>query len=77
VAYLAASVTGFASFAIYCTTVWCSTVPGDMAKLAASIALHGLSLAIASKMVGTTTLVASRRTRIATVASAHATTTAV
>lgn len=76
VAYFAASVAGFASFAIHCTAVRRSTVPGDMAELAASIALHGLRLAIASKMVGSAAFVASRRTRIAAVASAHAATAA-
>ena len=77
VANLAASVAGFASFAIHGATVWRSTIPRDMAKLATSIALHGLSLAIASKMVGSAAFVASRRTRVATVASTHTATAAV
>jgi hypothetical protein len=76
VAYLAASVAGFGSFTIHGATVWRGAVPGDMAKLATSIALHGLSLAIAGKMVGSAALVASRRTRVTTVASTHATTAA-
>lgn len=40
-----------------------SAIPGDVAELAASIALHGLSLAIASEVVGATALVASSGTR--------------
>jgi hypothetical protein len=43
------------------TAVGSSAVAGDVAKLAASIALHGLSLAVAGKVVGTTALVARGR----------------
>ena len=77
VAHLAASVAGFGSFAIHGATVWRGAVSGDMAKLAASIALHCLSLTITGKVVGSAALVASRRTRVTTVASTHATTTGV
>lgn len=45
------------------TAVRSSTIPRDVTELAAGIALHGLSLAITSKVVGTTTLVASGRAR--------------
>jgi hypothetical protein len=38
-------------------------VSGDVAELAAGIALHSLSLAITGKVVGTTALVASGRAR--------------
>lgn len=37
-------------------------VPGDVAELAAGVALHSLSLAIAGKVVGTAALVASSGT---------------
>ena len=41
--------------------VWSSAVSADMSELAAGVALHGLSLAIASKMVGSAALVARCR----------------
>ena len=37
-------------------------VTGDVTELAASVALHGLSLAVASEVVGTTALVAAGST---------------
>ena len=78
VAHLAASIAGFASFAVHGATVWRGAIPGDMAKLAASVALHGLGLAIAGEMVWSAALVASCRARIAGgVASSHAATAAV
>ena len=43
------------------TAVGGSAVAGDVAKLAASVALHGLSLAVAGEMVRSTALVASCR----------------
>jgi hypothetical protein len=62
------------------TAVRSSAVPRDVTELAAGIALHGLSLAITSKVVGTTTLVASGRARTTSetttaVATGEATTT--
>ena len=78
VAHLAASIAGFASFAVHGATVWRGAIPGDMAKLAASVALHRLGLAIAGEMVWSAALVASCRARIAGgVASSHAATAAV
>lgn len=44
-------------------TVRGSAVAGDMAKLATSIALHSLSLAVPGKVVGTAALVTSRLAR--------------
>lgn len=61
-ASLAALVAGLAS-SVQGAAVGSSAIPGDVAELAASIALHGLSLAIASEVVGATALVASSGTR--------------
>ncbi|KAH7030710.1 uncharacterized protein B0I36DRAFT_113135 [Microdochium trichocladiopsis] len=61
---LAALVAGLAS-SVQRTAVGSSAVAGDVAELAASIALHGLSLAVARKVVGTTALVAGGGTRAA------------
>lgn len=55
VAGLAGSVQGAA--------VRSSAIPGDVAELAASIAFHGLCLAVASEVVGATALVACSGTR--------------
>jgi hypothetical protein len=52
------------------STVRSLAVTADMAKLAASIALHGLCLAIASEMVGSSALVACRRSIVANETSA-------
>lgn len=49
-------------------------VARDVSKLAAGVALHGLSLAVASEVVGATALVASRRARAAGEATAAVTT---
>lgn len=46
------------------TAVGGSAVTGDVAELAAGVALHGLSLAVASEVVGTTALVAGGGARI-------------
>lgn len=54
-------------------TVGSSAVTGDVTKLAASIALHGVSLAVTSEVVGTTALVASSGTRVTTVSTAEST----
>jgi hypothetical protein len=59
---LAASVASLAS-SVQGTTVGSSAVAGNVAQLAAGIALHGLCLAITSKVVRATTLVASCRAR--------------
>ena len=58
-------------------TVRSSAVAGDVAKLSASIALHGLSLAVAGKVVGTTALVARGRAGAAGKASTTTETAAV
>lgn len=58
---LAASVAGLAS-SVERTAVRGGAVAGDVTELAAGIALHSLSLAIAGKVVGTTALVAGSRT---------------
>lgn len=59
---LAALVASLAS-SVKRATVGSSAVPGDVAKLAAGVALHGLSLAVTGKVVGATALVASSGTR--------------
>jgi hypothetical protein len=46
-------------------TVGSSAVAGDVAELAAGVALHGLSLAITSEVVGAAALVAGGRARAA------------
>lgn len=62
VSSLTALITSLAS-SVERTAVRSSAIPRDVTELAAGIALHGLSLAITSKVVGTTTLVASSRAR--------------
>lgn len=52
-------------------TVRGGTVAGDVAQLAAGIALHGLGLAVTSEVVGTTTLVAGCSARVAAKAAAE------
>lgn len=66
---LAALVAGLAS-GVQGTAVGGGAIPGDVAKFATSIALHGLSLAVTSKVVGATALVASSRARAVGEASA-------
>lgn len=61
VASLTAPVAGLAS-GVERATVRGGAVTGDVTKLAASVALHGLSLAVASEVVGTTALVAAGST---------------
>jgi hypothetical protein len=56
------------------TSVGSSALARDVTKLSTSIALHGLGLAIASKVVRTTALVASSRTRATSETTAEATT---
>lgn len=51
-----------------------SALARDMTKLPTSIALHGLGLTVASKVVRTTALVASSRTRATSETAAEATT---
>jgi hypothetical protein len=58
------------------TAVRGSAVTGDMAELAAGVALHGLSLTIAGKVVGASTFVAGGRTRATSEAAPEATETA-
>lgn len=50
-----------------------SAVTGDMAELAAGVALHGLSLAVTGEVVGATALVAGRGARIALEATTETT----
>jgi hypothetical protein len=64
VASLTASVAGLAGSVEWAAVGSCA-IAGDVTELATSVALHGLSLAIAGKVVGTTALVASGRTRTA------------
>lgn len=71
-ASLAATVAGLAG-SVERTAVGGGAVARDVAKLAASVALHGLSLAIAGKVVRATALVASGRTRAASETTAEAT----
>lgn len=59
---LTALVAGLAS-GVERATVGSSAVSGDVTELAAGVALHSLSLAVTSKVVGTTALVASGRAR--------------
>lgn len=47
-----------------------SAVAGDVAELATGVALHGLSLAVASKVVGAAAFIASGRARVAGEAAA-------
>lgn len=61
VAGLAALVAGLAS-SVKRATVGSGAVTRDVAKLTASIALHGLSLAVSCEVVGPTALVAGSRT---------------
>lgn len=74
VANLTASVAGLTR-CVQRTTIRCSAVSGDVSKLAASIAFHGLSLTVAREVIRSTTLVARRRT-ISSKTTAHATTIA-
>ena len=91
VAGFAAAVAGLAG-SIEWATVRCSAVTGDVAyqrlisvlqvqtavltQLAAGVAFHSLSLAIAGEVVGTTTLVASSRASAASEAAPEASVTA-
>ena len=68
---LAALVAGLAS-SVERATIGGSAVARDVAELAASVALHGLGLAVAGKVVGATALVASSRTRAAAEAATAA-----
>jgi len=77
VASLATLIAGLAG-SVQRSTVGSSAVAGDVAQLAASVALHGLSLAVAGEVVGTAALVAGSRARTAsetTTAKATETTT--
>ncbi len=64
VAGLTALVAGLAG-SVEGTAVGGGAVAGDVTELAAGVALHGLSLAIAGKVVGATALVAGSRARAA------------
>ncbi|KEQ57968.1 uncharacterized protein M437DRAFT_60492, partial [Aureobasidium melanogenum CBS 110374] len=70
---LAASVASLAG-SVERATVGSSALARDVAELAASITLHGLSLAITSEVVGTTALVAGSRTRATRETTTEATT---
>lgn len=67
-ASLTALVTGFAS-SVERTAVGGSAIARDVTKLATSIALHSLSLAITSKVIGATALVTSGRASTASKAA--------
>jgi hypothetical protein len=66
IASLASSVEG--------ASIGSSTLAGNVTKLTTSVTLHGLGLAIAGKVVRTTTLVASSRARTTSETTAEATT---
>lgn len=72
VAGLAAAVAGLAS-SVQRATVGSGAVARDVAELSAGVALHGLSLAVAGKVVGAAALVASSRARAASETAAEAT----
>ena len=69
---LAALVAGLAG-SVQGATIGGGAVARDVAELAAGIALHGLSLAVAGKVVGTTALVAGSRARATEAATPEAT----
>ncbi|KAI5920964.1 hypothetical protein F4810DRAFT_388240 [Camillea tinctor] len=69
VAGLAALVASLAS-SVERTTIGRGAIPRDVTELPTGVALHGLSLAIASKVVGATALVAGSRPRAASEATA-------
>lgn len=54
------------------TAIRSGAVSRDVAELAACVALHGLSLAVTGKVVGTATLVASGGAGVTTKAAAEA-----
>lgn len=74
VADFATPIARLGAFVVDGAAVRSSAVTGDMAKLAASVALHGLGLAVASEVVGPAALVARSSTIAAIVPSAHAAT---
>lgn len=65
-----ASVASLSTLVVDWTTVGSSAVARDVTELAAGVAFHGLSLAVAGEVVGTTALVACSSTRHAGVATA-------
>lgn len=69
---LAASVASLAG-SVERAAVGSSAITGDVSELATSIALHGLSLAVTGKVVGSTTLVAGSRARAASEAAPETT----
>lgn len=75
-ASLAALVAGLAG-SVERAAVGGRAVAGDVAQLAAGVALHGLRLAVARKMVGAAALVAGRRARAASEAAASTVTASV
>lgn len=70
--YVASLATAVASLSssVQGAAVWCSTIAGNVTKLAACIALHSLSLAVTRKVVWPAALVASGST-VACKAAAH------
>lgn len=72
---LAATVAGLATLSIEWATIWSSAVAADVTKLATSVALHGLCLAITSVVVGATALVACSSTGHATLVTTAETAT--
>jgi hypothetical protein len=69
---LAASVAGFPALVGERASIRRSTVPGDVAELAASVALHGLSLAIASIVIWPAALVARSSARNTAISASEA-----
>jgi hypothetical protein len=60
---LAASVASLGARISQWSSVWCGTVSRDVSEFAASVALHGLGLTIASIVIRTAAFVASCRSR--------------
>jgi hypothetical protein len=76
VSYFATSVAGFGTFVRERAAVWRSAVARDVTEFTASVALHGLGLAIASIMIRATAFVASRSAGNAGVPTTETTITA-
>jgi hypothetical protein len=70
---LTTAIAGFGSLIGQSTPIRSSAIARDMAKLATSIAFHGLGLTIAGVMVWPTTLVASGSTRNTSISSTKTT----
>lgn len=69
------AVAGLAALAVEWAAVWCRAIPADVPKLAAGVALHALSLAVACVVVWSAALVASCSAGHATAIAASETAT--